>query len=142
MIRNTLVRTPSGARAITELKSGDLVCNEFGKPVKVKQVISRGKESVVDILVSGQPWATCSKEHQWLVKECCGPKQAIVELRRVSDFTSGNRVLLVVDGRPFGFGLSVAISRDEREEETFDLDIDSATSLYLLDNGLVSHTSV
>ena len=141
MIKTTLVKTPTGAKSITELKAGDLVCNEFGKPVAIKQVVARGKEPVVDILVSGRTWATCSKEHRWLVKEPCGPKQAIMEIKKVSEFTPSNRMLAVMEGRPFGFGFSVAIGADEgREEETFGIDVDSETNLYQLDNGLVAHS--
>jgi hypothetical protein len=138
MIRDTLVRTPSGAKSIVELGVGDLVCNEFGNPVRVKRVISRGREPVVDLLVNGKLWASCSREHRWLVKECCGPKQAIYELKKVSDFISSDR--LVLEGHPFGIGVSVAISSDYREDEIFDFDVESGTSLYLLENGLVAHS--
>jgi len=140
MIRSTLIKTPTGAKPITDLKEGDLVCNEFGKPVAVRQVVARGKKPVVDILVSGQTWATCSKDHRWMVKESCGPKQAIVEIKKVSEFTPSNRVLAVMDGRPFGFGLSVAVGTEIREEETFEIDVESDTNLYLLANGLVAHS--
>ena len=141
MIKTTLVKTPTGAKSITELKAGDLVCNEFGKPVAVRQVVAKGREPVVDILVSGRTWVTCTKESRWLVKEPCGPKQAIMEIKKVSEFTPSNRVLAVMEGRPFGFGFSVAIGADEgREEETFGIDVDSETNLYQLDNGLVAHS--
>ena len=141
MIKTTLVKTPTGAKPITELHEGDLVCNEFGKPVAVRQVVARGKEPVVDILVSGQTWVTCAKESRWLVKEPCGPRQAIMEIKKVSDFTPSNRVLTVMEGRPFGFGFSVAIGADDgREEDTFGIDVDSETHLYQLDNGLVAHS--
>jgi hypothetical protein len=41
MIKDTLVKTPTGAKAIAELKRDDLVYNEFGKPVKVRQVTQK-----------------------------------------------------------------------------------------------------
>lgn len=140
MIRSTLVKTPTGDKLITDLIEGDLVLNEFGKPVMVKQVVARGKEPVVDLLVSGQSWVTCNRESRWLVKECCGPKQAILDVKKVSEFTSSNRIIAVTEGRQFGFGFSVAVESTGREEDTFDLDIESGTSLYLLANGLVAHT--
>jgi hypothetical protein len=50
-------------------------------------------------------------------------------------------MLAVMEGRPFGFGLSVAIGADDgREEDTFGIDVDSETNLYQLDNGLVAHS--
>lgn len=139
MIKTTLVKTPTGCTPITDLHEGDLVCNEFSKPVKVKQVISNGKSPVVHILVGGQPWVTCSKEQRWLVKDSCGPKQSIIEVKKVSELNSHNRLLTVLDGRPFGYGLSVVINEDG-EEETFDIDVESETNLYLLANGLVAHS--
>ena len=139
MIKDTLVKTPNGATPIAELKRGDLVFNEFGKPVKVKNIVSNGLKPVVDLLMSGKAWATCSPEHRWLVKECCGQKQFIAEVKAVSDFKSYNRVLIRLEGHPFGTGFSVQIGQETREEETYDLDIESDTSLYLLDNGLIAH---
>ena len=139
MIKDTLVKTPTGAKAISDLKRGDLVYNEFGKPVEVKQVIPKGRNPVVDITMSGQTWATCALNDRWLVKECCGHKQFIAEVKCVSDFQPYNRLLIRLDGYPFGTGFSVQIGKEEREEETYDLDVDSETSLYLLDNGLIAH---
>ena len=140
MIKNTLVKTPNGAMPIAELKRGDLVYNEFGKPVKVKNIASNGLNPVVDLVMSGQTWATCSPEHRWLVKECCGHKQFIAEVKAVSEFKSYNRVLIRLDGYPFGTGFAVQVGKEMRDEETYDLDIESETSLYLLDNGLIAHS--
>lgn len=141
MIKSTLVKTPTGAKQIVELKEGDLVCNEFGKPVTVTQVVAKGRRPIVNLVIGGQPFATCSREHRWLVKECCGPKQFYMELRSVSDFSTSNRLVTILEGKPFGCGLSVTIDDQHIEDETFDIDVDSETHLYLLDSGLIAHSS-
>ena len=139
MIKDTLVKTPTGARAIADLKRGDLVYDEFGKPVKVRQVTPKGRKPVVDLVMSGKAWVTCSPEDKWLVKECCGPRQFIAEIRSVSNFKPENRLFINLEGCPFGTGFTVQVGRDTREEDTYDLDVDSETQLYLLDNGLIAH---
>jgi hypothetical protein len=141
MIKNTLVRTPSGAKPINELRAGDVVCNEFGKPVQVKQVILKGRHPIVDLFVSGnEPWVTCDREQKLLIKECCGPKQFIMEIRSVSNFSKSNRIVTVIEGQPFGCGLTVTINDAQMEDETFDLDVESNTNLYLLESGLIAHS--
>ena len=137
MIKNTLIRTPTGSKAISDIKAGDFVCNEFGKPVRVRQVTCNGPTTVVDLLVFGKPWATCAKEHRWLVKEGCNPKDA--EVKSVSDFNSATKIITRVEGQPFGFGMHVTVGM-ERTEDTFALDVDADTSFCLLSNGLVTHT--
>lgn len=133
MLTDALVKTPIGTKYLSTLKAGDFLCNELGNPVQIKQ-ISTQKAPVVDLLIFGHCWVTCSQDHPWLVKETGG----FVEVRQTSEFKSCNRILTKFEDLPFK-SISVQVGMQIRVEDTFQVELLSNKPFYLLNNGLIAH---
>lgn len=131
LAKDTLVLTPSGNIPIQDIKVGDLVYNEFGREIKVKKVFQNGVKPVADVMYKGNVLATCTKEHRWQVETG--------EVKRIRDFTEQDKIKLLENG--VDRAISVTYGGNIREEERFDIHVDSSTNLYLLSNGLVTHNT-
>ena len=133
LAKGTLVATPQGPVAIEDIQVGDIVYNEFGEPIKVVKTFDNGKRAV-GVLLDGDeiPWAVCTPDHKWLVN---GEKREAREFKAtpVSRFRPTETKVLT----------SVALTFRELdiEMDTYDIQVDSPTHLFLLANGLVTSNS-
>jgi len=69
LAENTLIMTPTGPCPIQELKPGDFVYSEEGKPIEILSVFDNGIKEVADITVRGVSLVSCTAEHRWAVKQ-------------------------------------------------------------------------
>lgn len=81
LAKGTLVATPRGPVAIELLRPGDLVYDENGKEIVVKQTFANGVKEVADFASRRVPWARCTADHIWLT-ETYSRKMANVSLGR------------------------------------------------------------
>jgi hypothetical protein len=135
-LADTPVRCIDGISMLKDLQVGNTVYDEFGKPIKVKQVFYNGKKPVVDLMSNGKIMASCTLEHRWLVKSVDG----ITIVKRVSDFSLGDKIVVISEqGEQAELPISVGVTI--REEDTFDIHVDSNTNLYMLANGMITHNT-
>jgi hypothetical protein len=129
----SLVKTTSGPAAIKHLQEGDLVFGEFGDPIRVKRVFDNGLKPVADVVgEDGRVLATCTEEHRWLM--------STGDVVKAKDFKPGDAIRQVT-GQDRFTDVVVRYGGNRREEHTFDIHVDSASNLYQLDNGLVTHNT-
>jgi hypothetical protein len=86
----TLVATPRGPVEIQELKTGDTVYDEYGKPVKVTAVHDQGIQDCVDLVHSRSVIATCTRNHKWSTFDVRRP-ESIVD-KKVENFHASTRI--------------------------------------------------
>lgn len=125
LAKGTLVATPTGPVAIEDIKIGDTVYSEHGKPIKVLKTFDNGKKKVYQIWNKDTLIAEATQDHIWLTtigqfktSELAGKQLVVYDKQSVTPEISG-----------------------ERFEHTYDIHVDSSTNLYLLANGLVTHNS-
>jgi superfamily II DNA or RNA helicase len=66
LAEDTLVATPRGPVKIQNLKSGDMVYDEFGHPIEVLQLHNQGFQECVNLQWGRLTLATCTMGHKWL----------------------------------------------------------------------------
>lgn len=86
----TLVATPTGPVEIQNLKPGDEVFDEHGKPVKVLALHDQGEQDCVNLVHSGAVVATCTPNHIW--STCHIRTPGVWKDRRVEDFYTGIKI--------------------------------------------------
>lgn len=125
LAKGTLVATPTGPVAIEDIKVGDTVYSEHGKPITVLKTFDNGKKKVYQIWNKDTLIAEATQDHIWLTtigqfktSELAGKQLVVYDKQSVTPEISG-----------------------ERFEHTYDIHVDSSTNLYLLANGLVTHNS-
>ena len=96
----TLVATPTGPVEIQNLKFGDKVYDEYGKPVNVTEVHNQGVQECVDLVFGGTVMATCTPNHKWSTYEIRTPE--VFRDRMVSEFYNGVKVKRVELNLPLG----------------------------------------
>jgi hypothetical protein len=64
---DSLVITPNGSKRIGDIKPGDFVISEEGKPVKVLNIYPQGTKDIYKITFSDGSTANCCEEHLWNV---------------------------------------------------------------------------
>lgn len=137
--KDTLVATPNGPVRICELKPGDTVYNENVNEVKVLAVYDQGMQDCIHLMNNRKIWATCTPNHKWLGVDCRRPNNqkmiqmennhASVRLIR-KDYYSKKDQNLSFKTIPAGM------------QHCYDITVDSPTSLYCLQNGLVTHNTL
>lgn len=65
---NTKIPTPTGKMRIGDLKVGDFVFNEHGKPVKVVGVFPQGQKEIYEVKFRDGRKTECCSEHLWTVR--------------------------------------------------------------------------
>jgi hypothetical protein len=135
LAEGTLVAAPSGSVPIERMKVGDIVYDEHNKPIKVIGVWDQGEQECVDLLSDNQLIATCTEDHRWLVKSINGE----TSVKRVRDFTFGD---CVVNGLVSGGDFVITDIVDSGRVHCWDITVQSNTSLYLLQNGMVTHNTL
>lgn len=96
--RGTLIATPRGPRAIEEIKPGDEVYDEHGKPISVLQTFQNGAKQVADLTLRGMKWGACTSRHVFQVTD----SHAVVRERAVGSFVKGDLVRRVQVRAPLG----------------------------------------
>lgn len=87
LAEGTLVATPKGPVKIEDIKIGDLVYDEYGKPVEVLGVWDQGEQEVVNLVNNRKVWATCTPKHIWSVAKGAG----FID-RQVKDFNRNTKI--------------------------------------------------
>lgn len=64
---DSIVITPTGFKRIGDIKPGDFVISEEGKPIKVLEIFPQGKKDIYKITFSDGSSTNCCKEHLWNV---------------------------------------------------------------------------
>ena len=88
LAEGTLVSTPKGPTPIEELKVGDTVYSETGKPIKILKTFNTGRKEVVEITNRGQVWAESTFDHVWLMN-----KKGKLKESSVSDFSRDDLIV-------------------------------------------------
>lgn len=128
----TMVATPTGPVPIEELKPGDTVYDETGKPIRVINTFDQGEQDVVDLVMpNGGILATSTLDHRWL---------SLTGLLKTSELIG--ELVKIVPYRETGV-ICAQIEKltNQRSAHCFDIEVDSPTNLYLLANGVVTHNS-
>lgn len=73
LAEGTLVATPTGPVEIQNIKPGDYVLDEFGKPIKVVAVFDQGEQDCVGLWQGRSKLAVCTLNHIWLMSEARHP---------------------------------------------------------------------
>lgn len=91
----TLIKTPTGAIPIENIKVGDIVYgyNTVGyvSECAVKEVFNQGEQEVVDLLWNGRVLATSTMNHRWLAHNTFNNSRTVKELK---DFNSRDKIAL------------------------------------------------
>ena len=130
LAKGTLVATPKGPVCIEDLKVGDEVFDEYGKPIKVLQTFYNGKKKVYSLINRNREWVRCTENHVFLTNQ---GQKAVKDFNK---YTQIKRVQNDLSQSSIGVKL-----QEVGEEDTYDIHVDSPTNLYLLANGLVTHNS-
>jgi hypothetical protein len=129
----------NGPIEIQNLQPGDQVFNEFGKPVRVLAVFDQGMQECVSLWSGRAKLATCTPNHRWLMSEASGYGSFTVkELNEYADGCS----MAVVDPNSDTYGTAKVEITKEGPVHCWDITVDSPTSLYCLQNGLVTHNTL
>lgn len=130
LAKGTSILTIQGPKNIEDIEVGDFVFGENGNPVRVREVFRNGIKKVGDFYtIGGEYIATCTPDHEWFTSE---------GMTKTKDMSDKVR-LRMKNGK-----LSSDVPGEFlnlREEETFDLNVNSATNLYCLSNGVITHNS-
>lgn len=135
LAKGTLVMTSDGPRPIEEIQPGMTVYSEHGEPIQVKEVFANGIKPVHSLTNRHKLWAQATAEHRWLVRDFITGKELEKTTAEITE-----QDLIKQHGNP-DYGVSLKVSEEVTDVETFDLEVDSPTHLYLLANGLVTHNS-
>lgn len=152
----TLVSTPKGPVEIQNLKPGDTVYDEYYKKVKVTAVWDQGEQDCIDILKDGEVVATCTKNHKFVVYSPTwgGNFWKDRYVKPVDEMLDKDRfIFLNTTGEGFsirkkGSGLTPLYSkhitkiRPAGRYRCWDITVDSPTSLYRLESGLITHNTL
>lgn len=129
------ISTPSGPKKIEDINLGDDVwgVNLDGTKslAKVKRLYKNGVRYVYDVYLDHKYIMTCTKDH----------KLAFYENNRYvcrSLGTTNESSKLVLDGKPQDGKL---IYKNGRKVQTYDIEVDNDSHLYLLESGVISHNS-
>jgi N12 class adenine-specific DNA methylase/intein/homing endonuclease len=63
---NSILITPTGAKTMGEIRVGDLVISDDGKPTKVIGVYPQGVKEIFKVIFSDGTHTECCEEHLWL----------------------------------------------------------------------------
>lgn len=138
LAKGTLVATPAGPCPIEDLKVGDTVYNEYGNPILVKATIYQGVKEVVDLTHRNVVHASCTPDHIWEVATSEGNRVC----KKLKDFLKTDAIVRVNLDNPSASTTKLTIKvKNKRQEECYDIEVDSDTNLYCLANGLVTHNS-
>lgn len=96
---NTLIMTPGGPKAIQDLRVGDLVYSEDGKPIKILEIHNQGIKKVVDLTSGKRVLETCTLDHRWLAMEDRDRRE---ELRKTDDLSKHYPIKRVYVECPLG----------------------------------------
>jgi hypothetical protein len=99
LAKGTKVLTSVGIKNIEDIQVGDLVYDEYGKPIRVKQTFENGLKEVVELTNRGQVWAEATDNHTFLTSN--SSKGGLKELR-VSEFVRDTGIHRVEVDAPMG----------------------------------------
>lgn len=133
----TLVATPTGPIEIQNLKIGDTVYDELGLPIIVIGVWDQGVQECVDLSWGGKVWATCTVEHPWLTQSVSN--DFIQEVKKVCEFSTSTRIINIKDTVTEKEPIQITPAG---KRHCWDITVDSPTSLYCLQNGLITHNTL
>lgn len=128
LAKGTLVQTTLGPKPIETVTTEDWVYDEYGLPIKVKAVYDNGIKEIADLqdVETRLVLVSCTGDHIFLDKT---NRQIAAEyLKYKPQKLSGHRATIK-------WGSNI------RQERTYDIHVDSATNLYMLANGLITHNS-
>lgn len=87
---STLVPTPLGFKRHGDLKAGDYVFNEFGKPTKVLAVSDKTQSEFV-VTFSNKESVECHGNHEWVVYDRAKGEKCVAETKYMaSSFKNGS----------------------------------------------------
>lgn len=134
----TLVATPSGPVEIQNLRKGDIVFDENGNKIRVVELHDQGMQECVNLMNGNKIWATCTINHKWL----SDTGEEIHTHQADTSFIKRMNIDSCMDNNPteapvIGFTIEPA-----GQKHCYDITVDSATSLYCLQNGLVTHNTL
>lgn len=96
LAEGTLIKTPTGLKAIEDFKPGDQVygVNPDGTvtPTTVKEVFNNGIKEVVDLVNHNRVLETCTLDHVWL-SEYENPDYRKLKERKTSELTRRHRII-------------------------------------------------
>lgn len=105
------VLTPRGWTTMGELKVGDEVINNNGKPAKISEIHEQGVIDTYDVFFRDGSATNCSLDHLWTVHNRCTKKKETLSLKDMLD-----RTITFNDGSAhYSVDLSPAIHFEKRE---------------------------
>jgi len=134
LAEGTMVATPSGSVAIEKIRAGDTVYSEDCVPIKVISTFDQGPQEVYDLEDGGSVIASCTLDHKWLVENKNTKELLVLPTKEISSEYG------IVRKNPSDTSVSVSLKR-RGIVNTYDIEVDSLSSLYLLSTGYVTHNS-
>lgn len=98
LIKDTKVATPIGPKNIQDIRIGDIVYNEYGKEISVKNTFDQGPQLVVDLINHNRVYATCTLDHPWQVIDRNGERK----VKKTRDISKYDRIVRVEPATPLG----------------------------------------
>lgn len=90
LAKGTMVATPRGAVAIEDLKIGDVVFNENGKEILVKNIFDQGIQQTYSFKNNGREYFRATENHVFLTKHINSNK--LIE-KKLKDFYHGIKII-------------------------------------------------
>lgn len=138
LAKGTLVATALGPVEIQNLRKGDIVYDENGNKIRVVELHDQGMQECVNLVNRNKIWATCTINHRWLSDtngEIYTHQTNASRIKRMNIDSCTNNT--PCESPAVSFTIEPA-----GQKHCYDITVDSATSLYCLQNGLVTHNTL
>ena len=90
LAKGTLIQTIGGPKPIEDIKIGDFVFDEFGKPIKVKAVYNNGENEVIEVLHNRRIMFEATENHVMLTYHS---RAGGIKERSLSEFYHGVKIV-------------------------------------------------
>ena len=138
--KDTLVATPKGPVKIQDLKIGDDVIgyNEYGKPeiTKVIKIYKNGVQDVQEIKHKNKVLLRGTKKHKLWCKVY--PDKNVYKRIQIKDIYKNIELVQIKDNKRYYLR---CVKGGIYKKETYDIQVNNKTNLYLLANGIVTSNS-